>query len=54
VSAVRDTIRVRLDPEKSQKQRRAVQYTTGFYLKPGLYSLKFLLREKSDWKAEYV
>jgi len=50
VSAVRDTIRVRLDPETPQKQRRAVQYTTGFYLKPGLYSLKFLLRENRTGK----
>jgi len=50
VSAVRDTIRVRLDPEIPQKQRRAMQYTTGFYLKPGLYSLKFLLRENQTGK----
>jgi len=47
---VRDTIRVRLDPETPQKQRRAMQYTTGFYLKPGLYSLKFLLRENQTGK----
>jgi VWFA-related protein len=50
VSAVRDTIRVRLDPETPQNRRRAMQYTTGFYLKPGLYSLKFLLRENQTGK----
>ena len=50
VSAVRDTIRVRLDPNTPQRQRSAMQYTTGFYLKPGLYSLKFLLRENQTGK----
>jgi VWFA-related protein len=49
VSTVRDTIQVNLDRESFSKVA-AVQYQTGFYLKPGNYDLKFLLRENQTGK----
>jgi VWFA-related protein len=51
VSAVRDTIRVNLDRESFTKVTAGdIQYQTGFYLKPGNYDLKFLLRENQTGK----
>jgi VWFA-related protein len=51
ISAVRDTIRVNLDEDSLKKLRSGgIQYQTGFYLKPGEYYLKFLLRENQTGK----
>ncbi len=51
VSAVRDTIRIDWDPQTFQKISLGdIQYQTGFYLKPGKYDLKFLLRENQTGK----
>jgi len=51
ISAVRDTIRVNLDEESLRKLRSGgIQYQTAFYLKPGEYYLKFLLRENQTGK----
>jgi VWFA-related protein len=51
VSAVRDTIRVNLDSESFSKVTAGdIQYQTGFYLKPGNYELKCLLRENQTGK----
>jgi VWFA-related protein len=51
ISAVRDTIRVNLDEDSLKKLRAGgIQYQTGFYLKPGEYYLKFLLRENQTGK----
>jgi VWFA-related protein len=51
VSAVRDTIRIDLKPEIFSKvSAGGIQYQTGFYLKPGEYDLKFLLRENQTGK----
>jgi len=46
VSALRDTIKVRLGTERFQQvQQRALVYQGGFVLGPGRYRLKFLARE---------
>ena len=51
VSAVRDTIRIDWDPQTFQKISLGdIQYQTGFYLKPGKYDMKFLLRENQTGK----
>jgi VWFA-related protein len=51
VSAIRDTIRVSLDSASSQRpSTRQLQYMTAFYLKPGRYDLKFLVRENQTGK----
>src|SRR5206468_4259972 len=51
ISAVRDTIRVNLDEDSLKRLRSGgIQYQTGFYLKPGEYYLKFLLRENQTGK----
>jgi VWFA-related protein len=51
ITAVRDTIRVNLDEGSLKKLRSGgIQYQTGFYLKPGEYYLKFLLRENQTGK----
>jgi len=51
ISAVRDTIRVNLDEDSLKKIKSGgIQYQTGFYLKPGGYYLKFLLRENQTGK----
>ena len=51
VGAVRDTIRIDWDPQTFQKISLGdIQYQTGFYLKPGKYDMKFLLRENQTGK----
>jgi hypothetical protein len=51
VSAVRDTIRIDWDPQTFQKISLGdIQYQTGFYLRPGKYDMKFLLRENQTGK----
>jgi len=51
VSVVRDTIRVDLDAGSFKRLTNGdIQYNTGFYLKPGKYDLKFLLRENQTGK----
>ena len=51
ISAVRDTIRIDWDPQTFQKISLGdIQYQTGFYLKPGKYDMKFLLRENQTGK----
>ena len=51
ISAVRDTIRVNLDEDSLKKLKSGgIQYQTGFFLKPGEYYLKFLLRENQTGK----
>ncbi|MFN8007429.1 MAG: VWA domain-containing protein [Terriglobia bacterium] len=51
ISAVRDTIRIDLDSQTFQKFSQAdIQYQTGFYLRPGKYDMKFLLRENQTGK----
>jgi VWFA-related protein len=46
VGALRDTIRVRLDPARFQQvQQRTLVYQGGLLLGPGRYRLKFLARE---------
>ncbi len=46
VGALRDTIKVRLDPERFQQvQQRSLVYQGGLILGPGRYRLKFLARE---------
>jgi VWFA-related protein len=48
---VRDTIRVDLDPESYRKVAHGgIQYNTGFYLAPGQYAFKFLVRENQTGK----
>jgi VWFA-related protein len=44
VGNVRDTVKLALDA-KQQVQRKNVQYSTGFTLAPGKYTLKFVVRE---------
>ena len=44
-SALRDTIKVRLDTERFQQLQRALVYQGGLVLGPGNYRLKFLARE---------
>jgi hypothetical protein len=51
VSAVRQTVRVQLNPDLAHKHKSGeIQYTTGFYLKPGEYQMKFLVRENQTGK----
>ncbi|PYV89233.1 MAG: hypothetical protein DMG05_13990 [Acidobacteria bacterium] len=51
VNAVRDTIRVDLDAGSFRRMANGdIQYNTGFYLTPGKYDLKFLLRENQTGK----
>jgi VWFA-related protein len=51
ISVVRDTIRVNLDEDSLKRLRSGgIQYQTGFFLKPGEYYLKFLLRENQTGK----
>jgi VWFA-related protein len=48
---VRDEIAVKLKGENAgQLSRRNLQYDTGFTLKPGIYTLKFLARENETGK----
>jgi VWFA-related protein len=50
-SVVRDTIQVKLDQETTRKTMAGdIQYNTAFFLKPGNYSLKFLVRENQTGK----
>jgi len=46
VTFVKDTVRLNLDdPTFKSLTQKAIQYDTGFYLKPGQYAIKFLVRE---------
>jgi uncharacterized protein (DUF2141 family) len=52
VSAVRDTIPLKLDQAKaSEVSRRQIQYDTGFTLAPGKYHLRFVARENGGGKT---
>ncbi len=44
VANVRDTVKLSLDATQ-QVQQKNIQYTTGFTLAPGLYRMKFVVRE---------
>jgi VWFA-related protein len=44
VGTVRETVKLALD-QSQQVQRRNIQYSTGFTLAPGKYSMKFVVRE---------
>ena len=44
VGNVRQTVKLALD-QSQEAQRRNIQYSTGFRLAPGLYHLKFVVRE---------
>jgi VWFA-related protein len=48
VGNVRDTIKVKLDPTKTN--RKSFQYDAGFTLEPGKYRMKFLVRENISGK----
>ncbi len=51
VSAVRDTIRIKLSDENYQQVASStIQYQSGFYLEPGQYRMKFLVRENQTGK----
>lgn len=51
VSAVRDTIRIKLSDETYQQVAGStIQYQSGFYLNPGQYRMKFLVRENQTGK----
>lgn len=50
-SVVRDSIQVKLDSETTRKTLAGdIQYNTAFFLKPGGYTLKFLVRENQTGK----
>lgn len=52
VTFVKDTVRLNLDdPTYRALAQKSIQYDTGFYLKPGEYSLKFLVRENQTGKV---
>ncbi len=44
VGNVRDTVKLKLNTSQ-QARRKNIQYTTGFTLAPGIYHLKFVVRE---------
>ena len=51
ITFVKDTVRLKLDDLTFQSlTRKAIQYDTGFYLKPGQYAIKFLVRENQTGK----
>jgi VWFA-related protein len=51
VTFVKDTVRLNLDdPTFKSITQKALQYDTGFYLKPGKYAIKFLVRENQSGK----
>lgn len=48
---MRDTLEVSLDPETAKKALAGeIQYNSAFFLKPGSYKLKFLVRENQTGK----
>ncbi len=50
-SVVRDSIQLKLDQETTRKTLAGdIQYNTAFFLKPGDYTLKFLVRENQSGK----
>jgi VWFA-related protein len=44
IGRVRETVKLNLDPSQNARQKN-IEYTTGFSLPPGKYTLKFVVRE---------